>query len=442
LQMSRNLPSVVLTTFALVTAVTRVLPAFFAYSNAARAIRRLPVKEPVEADGHPRSYFVEFSGYEVGYPEFHHCAGISLERKTRVDINPSTYYIPCAFQIKHERKPPRARPGTCSKIIGMLLYIRFMIRYHNNMNYIDLHIHSTYSDGSMTPGEIVGAAAVSGLRVIALTDHDTIGGVQEALRAAEAAGTTGATGFAGAAGTADAAKSLTVIPGVEISAYHEYPLHLLGYFGVDNYRNIDGFLKEMRYERNVRNDKIIEKLNMLGIKLSREEVVAFAGKEVFGRLHIAAVLVKKGVSRTLSEAFYDYLSEGRKAYVKKLGGTPRECVRAIADAGGLPVVAHPGKLGMRLKELKSFAKSLADCGLYGIEAYYPDNTPAETANYLNIANELGLIATGGSDFHGAFREGVKLGSGKNGNLFIPDDTSDAIFSALRRKSQIYRNSRN
>ena len=285
-----------------------------------------------------------------------------------------------------------------------------------DLNKTDLHIHSTYSDGSYTPAGIIGAAAELGLRVIALTDHDTIGGIENALREAERY-----------------YPRLTVIPGVEISATYKCSLHILGYFRPDNYLNIGEFINMMNRERDIRNLSIIDRLNGLGVNITPDEVADIAGKRVFGRPHIAAALVKRGLASTISSAFNEYLSGGRKAYVSKRSLPPSECVAAIAEAGGLPVIAHPSQTGLRIRELASLATTLAESGLYGIEAYYSEHTKTETEKYLRLVENLGLQSAGGSDFHGDYRKHIKLGSGRDNNLNIPDSVAEKVLSALRAK---------
>ena len=283
-------------------------------------------------------------------------------------------------------------------------------------NKVDLHIHSTYSDGSATPAEIVNAATEIGLRAVALTDHDTVDGIGEALRVARLQ-----------------ARGIMMIPGVEISADYACPLHIIGYFHPESYLGIDIFLKDMKRERHIRNLGVIKKLNELGIRISADEVAKIAGKALFGRPHIAAALVKKGVVPSQAAAFGEYLSGGRKAYVSKRSRPPEECVEAIFNAGGLPVVAHPSLTGLRLGEIAALAEALIRHGLFGIEAYYPEHSPAETANYRELAASLNLLATGGSDYHGEYKKNIRLGSGKDGNLFVPDETPDAILAALSGK---------
>jgi predicted metal-dependent phosphoesterase TrpH len=207
-------------------------------------------------------------------------------------------------------------------------------------------------------------------------------------------------------------------------------LHIIGYFRENGYGKINGFLADMKRERHIRNLGVISRLNGLGIKITSDEVADIAGKKIFGRPHIAAAMIKRGVVPTQASAFDEYLSGGRKAYVGKRSLPPEECVSAIKAAGGLPVIAHPGMIGLRMKNLAALAKSLTASGLFGIEAYYPEHTETATANYVALAAALGLTATGGSDFHGEYRKRIRLGSGKNGGLKVPDDVPGIILSSL------------
>ena len=291
-----------------------------------------------------------------------------------------------------------------------MIYMENTTSKHNS---IDLHVHSCYSDGSAPPAKIVRQAAALGLRMIAITDHDTVDGIGEALMAAD-----------------EIKQPFMLIPGVEISADYEKPLHILGYFQPKNYLAINPFLIDMKIERHIRNQGIIAKLNNLGIRITEDDVSKVAGKALFGRPHIAAALIEKGVVSNQKSAFNEYLSSGRKAYVRKRSRPPAECVAAIAAAGGLPVIAHPSQIGIKLGEVEALAMTLIGSGLFGIETYYPEHTPTETANYLELTQKLGLFATGGSDYHGAYREKIKLGAGKDNNLYVPDTVSDIIISTL------------
>ncbi|WP_114300090.1 PHP domain-containing protein [Anaerobacterium chartisolvens] len=264
--------------------------------------------------------------------------------------------------------------------------------------YIDLHTHSTASDGSMSPGELVRHAAKCGLHAVAITDHDTVEGVDEA---------------------ADEGRKLgiEVIAGVEISANYKPEMHILGYFFNGAHDNIKPALSRLRENRDVRNPKIIKRLNELGFNISLEEVEAEVMGSVVGRPHIAKAMLKKGYVKSIEEAFDKYLSTGRPAYFKKDKLTPEEGIKEILRAGGIPVVAHPIYLYHTWSELDKLFGNLVKSGLKGIEAYYVDNSADDTGNLLRLAIKHGLLVTGGSDFHGSFKNGIEIGVGR-GNLKI------------------------
>jgi predicted metal-dependent phosphoesterase TrpH len=267
------------------------------------------------------------------------------------------------------------------------------------MKLIDLHTHTTASDGSLSPGELVRHARKVGLTAIAITDHDTVEGVDEAL---------------------DQARHIDVevIPGVEIGVDFASEMHILGYFPNRNHLNIKTILEKLRNNRQERNPKMIRKLNELGINISLDEVEKEAGGNIVARPHFAGVMVKKGYVSSVKEAFDAYLTPGKPAYVKKDKLTPEEGIGKIIDAGGIPVLAHPIYLGMQEKQLDDLLTRLTVCGLKGIEAYYVDNSDEQTEELLMLAEKHKLLVTGGSDFHGAFKPDIELGSGR-GNLRIP-----------------------
>ncbi len=268
---------------------------------------------------------------------------------------------------------------------------------------IDLHTHSTASDGTYSPSELVALAREVGLYALALTDHDTVEGLAEASAAAERLG-------------------VRLVPGVEISVKFEGPghCHILGYF-VDPasrvLRETLALLKKARSERNLR---MVEKLQALGVEITLEEVVARAGGGEVGRPHFAPLLVEKGVVRSPEEAFERYLKKGAPAYVPKARLSPEEAFSAIFEAGGLPVLAHPVHLRLPPEELSGYVARLKAFGLSGIEAYYTDHTPEFTAFCLELARRYNLVPTGGSDFHGRNKPDIKLGRGF-GNLRVPDE---------------------
>ena len=260
------------------------------------------------------------------------------------------------------------------------------------MELIDLHVHSNASDGTYAPAEVVRRAKEGGLKAIALTDHDTIDGLAEAVAAGERYG-------------------VEVIPGVEVSA--RFPggsMHVLG-LGL-NYRN--GHLGErlavLQKARAERNPQIIAKLNDLGIKITLEQVAEISGRGQMGRPHIARALMESGYVRTIQEAFDIYLRNDGKAYVAKFRFPPEEAIAMIRDVQGVPVLAHPFTLGLGSAfALKHTLEELTALGLAGIEAIYAEHTPEQEALYLRLARELGLLITGGSDYHGENKPEITLG---------------------------------
>ncbi len=241
---------------------------------------------------------------------------------------------------------------------------------------VDLHLHSTASDGQYTPTELVHLALGEGLKVIALTDHDSTDGVQEALDAAKGTG-------------------LTVIPGVEISTDvpGEHEVHILGYCINCRYSPLQEELSKLRQSRFGRARLIVEKLAQVGCPIRWERVLALAGDGAVGRPHIAQAMVEAGYVDSVESAFRLYLGRGAVAYVPRPKLAPRDAVRLILDAGGVPVLAHPVHV---LEHLPGLVRA----GLRGLEVYYDGYEEAERRFLLGLARKHGLIATGGSDFHG------------------------------------------
>lgn len=272
--------------------------------------------------------------------------------------------------------------------------------------FVDLHTHSTASDGSMTPIEIVRYAKERGLAAVALTDHDTVDGINQALEESERVG-------------------IEVIPGVEISLDYNTEMHMLGYFFNGSYKKIEPLLEWFRRSREERNPKMIEKLKQMGFDISIDEVVAEAKGRVVARPHIASIMVKKGYVKNVAEAFENYISNGKPAYVKKDSLTPEEGIKAIRDAGGIPVLAHPIYLGLDLRKLDKLLSRLVSEGLMGIETYYVDNSREDTGNHLNLAIKYNIVATGGSDFHGSFKPDIEIGKGR-GNLKVPYEVLERL----------------
>lgn len=272
---------------------------------------------------------------------------------------------------------------------------------------IDLHMHSTFSDGSLTPEQLVARGREVGLTAMALTDHDCMTGVPPFLAACEAAGIEG-------------------ITGVEISA--EVPkgtLHMLGYFAQPGHPFLEEVLHRIRAGRELRNAEILKKLNALGLDLSWEEVAQHAGEDVVGRPHFAMAMVARGFATNKQDAFDRFLAKKKPAYVDRFRMSPTDSIAAIVKGGGIAVMAHPFTLGLGRKDLKAMVAELKAAGLHGIEVYYSEHTPDQTRQYLSLAKEFDLVASGGSDFHGAANPAVKLGVGF-GSLEVADEIAVAL----------------
>lgn len=280
---------------------------------------------------------------------------------------------------------------------------------------IDLHIHSTASDGTHTPQAIVELAASSGLRAISITDHDTLEGTRAA--------------YGG-----DLPPGLGFITGVEISVHAPKnshigsSLHILGY-GVDPENGpLCQALDHYQEVRKRRIHRIVERLQQLGLPMTLPQVMAEAGDGAAGRPHVAEAMVKAGYADDINDAFDRYLGNGRPACVGKERMTCRQAFDLIAGAGGIPVLAHPYLIdGEPSDRLVALVKRLCDMGLKGIEVYYPKHDTAAVARYLELAARFDLVATGGTDFHGALIPEIKIGRG-NGDLHVPYAVFDELIS--------------
>lgn len=267
---------------------------------------------------------------------------------------------------------------------------------------VDLHIHSTASDGSLPPGEILARACKTGLAAISITDHDTVDGVRAAL----------------AAGIPD---DLGFVTGVEISAapHPAYPcqgsLHILGYGIAIDHAGLAAQLTKLQKARESRNPTIIAKLNRLGIDITLTEVLEASGTGQSGRPHIATVMVQKGYATDVDDAFDRYLGTGKPAYVDKYRTPCADAIAMIREAGGAAVLAHPGLIQpVGDWSLEAMVTVLTDMNLEGIEVYYPEHGPLQTRALLDLADRLGLLVTGGTDFHGDIKPEIEIGRAPGG----------------------------
>jgi len=278
---------------------------------------------------------------------------------------------------------------------------------------VDLHVHSNCSDGTYDPGQLPQLAQALGLAGIALTDHDTISGNDEFLAAARALG-------------------VPALAGVEISAEYVNPdsrraddgeMHILGYFPRWDTATTARLtpLATMRDNRHERNPLILDRLRAMGVAISYDDVCRHAACDVVGRPHIAAVLMHKGYVKSIQEAFDRYIGDHAPAYVPKRILPQRTAIEMIAAAGGIAVMAHPRTLRIKnIRTLSAVLEQLRAYGLAGIEVYYAAHTAHESEQYCALAARLGLLVTGGSDFHGTHKPELKLGCGF-GNLRVPDE---------------------
>jgi predicted metal-dependent phosphoesterase TrpH len=246
----------------------------------------------------------------------------------------------------------------------------------SNPGRVDLHSHTTASDGTLRPRELVELAARHGVSVLAVTDHDSTSGVAEARAAAP--------------------PDLTVVPGIEINCDVDgSELHVLGYFLDLEAEWLQDFLREQRAERAARVHRILAKLADLGIHVDADEVFSLVKEGSAGRPHVAQAMVHRGYVRSVREAFDRYLHTGGPASAPRRRLSPEDAVAVIRRARGVPVLAHPG-----LANRDAMIPGLIEAGLLGIESYYPEHSAVQTESYLDLCRRHGLVATGGSDFHG------------------------------------------
>lgn len=278
---------------------------------------------------------------------------------------------------------------------------------------IDLHAHTTESDGTSTPEELVALATSIGLEALAVTDHDTFAGYQQAVPLAAAAG-------------------LDLVCGIELStkaasrsSRQGRSVHVLAYFmnGLPG-ASFLAWIEAMLASRRERNRRLVHNLNEAGVEISLGEVEAM-GRRLTGRPHFARLLVRKGYCATTEEAFRRYLGEEAPSFVERDSPEIGEAIRVVAEGGGLSVIAHPGRLGIREHAREEeFIGRLAATGMRGIEVWHSDHRPPDSERYLSYAKKFDLIPTGGTDFHGGNKPGLLLGVGRDGTMNIPRSVLD------------------
>lgn len=279
---------------------------------------------------------------------------------------------------------------------------------------IDFHTHSTASDGSLSPRELVKEAHKAGLSAIALTDHDTVAGVAEAVQAGEEFG-------------------VEVVPGCELSTmYGKTEMHILGLWLPPKPARLQQVMDDLVHYRHNRNHIIIDMLNQHGVDITYDEVVELAGEGSVGRPHIAEIIMRKGFASSIQGAFDEYLGTGGKAYAPKKVLTSEEAVTLLTQEGATVILAHPYQIGIPFDALEECVVKLKTLGLDGVEAYYSTHSDKETRQLLALAQKYELCVSGGSDFHGAAKPTIALGRGKGG-LFVPDSVLEHLKE--RRKRQ-------
>ena len=276
----------------------------------------------------------------------------------------------------------------------------------NDHDGIDLHVHSTASDGTLTPLEILATALQIGLKAVAITDHDTLAGSVEAM-------------------TAGIPPGLDFLPGIEISAAAiegfaiSGSIHILGY-GIDpRHPLLNSVIDRLQTARQNRNPRIVLLLKKLGMELSMGELDQIVGNATAGRPHIAQLMVERGYAATIDDAFDRFLGKGKPAYVDKYRAPMVDAIDAINQAGGMAVLAHPFLNGVtEPAAFETFLLTLKEMGLAGIEAFYPEHPPSATDDYCRLARKHDLLITGGTDFHGAVTPGLQMGVGR-GDFHVP-----------------------
>jgi predicted metal-dependent phosphoesterase TrpH len=274
---------------------------------------------------------------------------------------------------------------------------------------IDLHTHTRFSDGSLTPTEVVELAVREGLSAVAITDHDGIDGLGEALAAGERLG-------------------IEVVAGVELNLEHEQvTMDLLGYFfDCCPGEEMQAELARLRSYRDERNARILDRLGQLGMPIDPQELATIAENGAAGRPHIAEAMRRRGYADSISDAFRRYLRRGAPAWVDRRRLSLAKAVRLLRESGGLPVIAHPGIIRTDAAGLAAIVREAAGLGVVGLECHYPLHDDATVAACRALCEGFGLVPTGGSDFHGDVKPNVRLGRADGGR-----PVADELLEGLR-----------
>ncbi len=276
---------------------------------------------------------------------------------------------------------------------------------------VDLHNHTTASDGTYTPREAVGLAHTLGLAAIAITDHDTAAGVPEAM-------------------AAGAALGVEVIPGVEMNAqYRDKGVHIVGLFIDPAAESVRAAMDFAVRARDARNEKIVAAMAADGFSITVEGLRQAYPGAVLGRPHIAQWLMDSGFAPSVDDAFRQYLGKRGRYYIPRERMALPEAVKAIRQAGGLAVAAHPLQYGYEGADLEAFLRAAKDAGCGAMEVWYPGYTEAQRAMLLDLSDRLGLTPSGGSDFHGARKPLIHMGTGKDGDLAVPYEVLEGLRAA-------------
>jgi len=279
---------------------------------------------------------------------------------------------------------------------------------------IDLHTHSTASDGTLSPAELIQLAAGLKLRVIALTDHDTTAGIPAAAAAAEKCG-------------------ITLIPGIEISSIlGDRDIHILGFYIDPDNAAFCRQITELVECRRQRNEKVIFRMNRDGIPVTMEDLSCGEPEAVITRAHFARYLMEKGYTASLKESFHKYMGVGCPYYIPRDRIAPEKAVSIIKKGGGMAFLAHPGIYHLKDSVLDNLLTALIRCGLDGIEVYYSLHSGEETTYFHDLAEKHHLLMSGGSDFHGSNKPDIQLGSGR-GTLALPLSLYEKIEAAHRSR---------